>query len=106
MRRRLLTDSTLTLGNRYLHNNQLTSLEVGVFDKNTALTDLYVDAKRKGLGNGTQKVEQFGNACTRCTRKVKTRRDISNEGEATALLTFKQPMCTNTLRRATKRPKG
>jgi hypothetical protein len=31
------------LANRSLRNNQLTSLEVGVFDKNTALTTLYVD---------------------------------------------------------------
>jgi hypothetical protein len=49
------------LGNRWLYNNQLTSLEVGVFDKNTALDDLYVDTKRKGLGNGTQKEEQLEN---------------------------------------------
>jgi hypothetical protein len=33
----------------------LTSLEVGIFDKNTALTELYVDTKRKGPENGAQK---------------------------------------------------
>jgi len=32
-------------GNRYLDNNQLTSLEVGVFDKVTALEVLYVDVQ-------------------------------------------------------------
>lgn len=37
-------------GNRWLDYNQLTSLEVGVFDKNTALLGLYVDPKQRGEG--------------------------------------------------------
>jgi hypothetical protein len=59
------------LGNRWLDDNQLTSLEVGVFDNNTVLDALYVDTKswkwkseRRAGGNG-------------CTREVNTRRDIS-----------------------------
>jgi hypothetical protein len=35
----------LPFGNRDLYDNQLTSLEVGIFDKNTALKYLYVDAQ-------------------------------------------------------------
>jgi hypothetical protein len=35
-------------GNRQLATNQLTSLEVGVFDKNTALKYMYVDPSAKG----------------------------------------------------------
>jgi hypothetical protein len=38
----------LPSGNRYLYNNALTSLKVGVFDKNTALTYLYVDPSARG----------------------------------------------------------
>jgi hypothetical protein len=49
------------MGNRYLQNNQLTSLEVGVFDMNEALTDLCVVTKRKSLGDGAQKEEQLAN---------------------------------------------
>jgi hypothetical protein len=49
------------LGNRFLNGNQLTALAVGVFDKNTALTSLYVDTKQKGLGDGAQKGEQLRN---------------------------------------------
>lgn len=37
-----LTSTLLSGGNRYLFGNQLTSLGVNVFEKNTALTDLYV----------------------------------------------------------------
>jgi len=43
------------LGNRYLHDNQLTSLEVGAFDKNTALNWLYVDTKQKGFRDEARK---------------------------------------------------
>jgi hypothetical protein len=35
-------------GNRWLYSNKLTSLEVGIFDKNTALRVLYVDSSAKG----------------------------------------------------------
>jgi hypothetical protein len=39
-----------SLDNRYLHENQLTSLDMGLFDKNTALTELYVDHQGRELG--------------------------------------------------------
>jgi hypothetical protein len=35
-------------GNSWLHDNQLTSLDVGIFDKNTALRNMYVD-RLKGI---------------------------------------------------------
>lgn len=37
-----------SVGERHLGGSWLTSLEVGVFDKNTALTNLYVDPKQIG----------------------------------------------------------
>jgi len=61
---------------------------VGVFDNNTALTTLYVDTKRKGLGDGAQKEEQLGNDYM---RKVNTRSDISNDGGVAALISPEQP---------------
>lgn len=39
----VLTPALSPLGNRGLDINQLTALKVGVFDKNTALSFLYVD---------------------------------------------------------------
>lgn len=43
VRRWILTSPLSHLGNRSLADNQLTSLGMGIFDKNTALTGLYVD---------------------------------------------------------------
>lgn len=39
---------SLPFGNRHITNNRLTSLEVGVFGKNTRLYDLYVDRRSGG----------------------------------------------------------
>jgi hypothetical protein len=44
----LFSGLSVILGNRHLQNNELTSLEVGVFNKNTALSQLYVDQKQTG----------------------------------------------------------
>lgn len=46
------SDSHVVLfsGNRWLDSNKLTSVELGVFDKNTALLYLYVDQAKETLG--------------------------------------------------------
>jgi hypothetical protein len=53
---------------------------MGVFDKNTALIKLYVDMKRKGLGNRAQEGEQLGNGCMRTRGHASAREVASGEG--------------------------